>query len=220
MKKLTDTLKRDWFMLLLVAAGFVIGACFYPRLPAIVPIHWDAAGNVNGYGSKFTGAFLLPIINAAMYFLYILLPHIDPKSKNYEKFNGSYRIIMSLAILLLLIVQTALLLIAIGVKINITTIVMVAVSLLFIVIGNIMGRFRFNYFVGIKTPWTLANEEVWRKTHRMSGPIWVIGGIANLIITLLCSKFEVIGLLLIVTVISIIPIVYSYILFRRIGGNS
>jgi uncharacterized membrane protein len=220
MKKLTEDLKKDWYILLLVAAGFALGAYFYPRLPDIVPIHWDSSGNVNGYGSRFTGAFLLPIINLAVYLLLVLVPHIDPRAKNYEKFQGSYQIIKSLVIAILLITQVCTNLIALGIRIDINLIIGIAVSLMLIVIGDVMGRFRHNYFVGVKTPWTLANEDVWRKTHRLAGPLWVIGGIANLVLTVLNREIEAAGLIIIVAAISIIPLVYSYIAFRKAGGGN
>ena len=89
-------------------------------------------------------------------------------------------------------------------------------SLLFILLGNVMGRFKHNYFVGIKTPWTLANEEVWRKTHRMAGPIWVIGGIANILLTVIGVTFNGIGFIIILAVMIVVPIVYSYIIYKKI----
>jgi uncharacterized membrane protein len=219
MKKFNSFVKRDWYILLLVAAGFVLGACFYPRLPARVPIHWDASGNVNGYGSRLAGAFIIPLLNLGVYLLFVVLPHIDPRAKNYDKFNSSYQVIKCLVIATLLGMQAVALLVATGVPININIIAGISVSILLIVIGNVMGRFRHNYFVGIKTPWTLANEEVWRKTHRMAGPIWILGGIANLALVIWGGAAEEIGLISIVAVLVLVPFVYSYLAFQKIGGS-
>ena len=94
-----------------------------------------------------------------------------------------------------------------------------AFGLLFILIGNVMGRFKHNYFVGIRTPWTLANEEVWRKTHRVAAPIWVLGGIINILLAFTETNFKGIWFVAIVAVISIVPIVYSYIVYQQIIKN-
>jgi uncharacterized membrane protein len=216
MKRITDILKQDWYILLMILASFVLGAYFYPRLPARVPIHWDSAGHVNGYGSRFTGAFVTPLTNLGLYIVFLIVPAIDPRSKNYEKFRGSYQIIKCLLVAMLLVMQTCALLTATGVRININIVTGIAVSVLFILFGNVMGRFRHNYFVGIKTPWALANEDVWRKTHRLAGPLWVLGGIANLILTLLGNRFEAVGLIIIIVIIVVIPYAYSYLVFRKI----
>ena len=108
------------------------------------------------------------------------------------------------------------LLIAIGFAVNITVFIQILISLLFILLGNVMGRFKYNYFVGIKTPWTLANEEVWRRTHRMAGPIWVIAGILNILLTITGVDFYGIAFIIIMVAIVIVPIVYSYIIYKKI----
>ncbi|HEX3025838.1 MAG TPA: SdpI family protein [Clostridia bacterium] len=219
MKKFNDILKQDWYVLIIILAGFIIGAVFYPRLPERVPIHWDMSGNVNGYGSKMTAAFLLPLINLGVYLLMLVSPKIDPRAKNYEKFKGSYQIIKCIPIAILMIAQISSLLFAVGFKVNIAMVSQIALSLMFIIIGNVMGRFRHNYFVGIRTPWTLANEEVWRKTHRFSGPVWVLGGLADLVLTLAAVRYQTIGFVIILAVMVIVPVVYSYLVFRRINSR-
>ena len=106
-----------------------------------------------------------------------------------------------------------------GVIVNRPIFIQIMVSLLFILIGNVMGRFKHNYFVGIRTPWTLANEEVWRKTHRVAAPIWVLGGIINILLAFTETNFKGIWFVAIVAVISIVPIVYSYIVYQQIIKN-
>lgn len=219
MKKAGNFLKQDWYLLLIVAAGFLLGVFFYPRLPARVPDHWNSAGQINGYGSRFSGAFFLPFMALGIYLLLCVLPLMDPHAKNYKKFRGSYQMIKCLLATALLIMQTCTLLTAMGVKISINIVSGIVVSVVFILIGNIMGRFRHNYFVGIKTPWTLANDEVWRKTHRFAAPVWVLGGLATLALTLFNDRLMGIGILLAVAVMTILPAVYSYLIFQRIDGE-
>ncbi|HZK55046.1 MAG TPA: SdpI family protein [Desulfosporosinus sp.] len=148
--------------------------------------------------------------------MFLVLPYIDPKRKNYEHFESSYQFVKYLVIIFLLGVEVMTLLIATGIIVNKPISIQVMVSLLFILIGNVMGRFKHNYFVGIKTPWTLANEEVWRKTHRMAAPIWVIGGIVNIILAFTAIKYNQIGFMVIVAIITIVPIAYSYFAYQKI----
>ena len=216
MRKISSILKQDWLIFSLILLGFALGAYFYPSLPDKVPTHWNASGEVNGYGSKLFGAFGLPVISLAMYLMFIVLPYIDPKKKSYADFKSSYQFLKHSLILFFLGIQVMSLLTASGVIVNRPILIQIMVSLLFILIGNVMGRFKHNYFVGIKTPWTLANEEVWRKTHRLAGPLWVFGGIINILLAFMGTKFNGIGFMVIVAVISIVPIAYSYIAYQKI----
>ncbi|WP_298839651.1 SdpI family protein [Clostridium sp.] len=216
MKKISNVLKKDWGILFLIFVGFAIGVHFYPLLPSRIPMHWNSNGQINGYGSKFFGAFGLAFINLGMYLLFIILPYIDPKRKNYEAFQATYQYLKYLLIMFFLAMEVYALLIATGTIINKPDFTQIMVSLLFILLGNVMGRFKFNYFVGIKTPWTLANEEVWKKTHRMAGPIWVIGGILNILLTVIGVTFNGIVFIIILAVMVVVPTVYSYIIYHKI----
>ncbi len=216
MQKISNILKQDWMILILILSGFALGAYFYPSLPDKVPTHWNASGEVNGYGSKLFGAFGLPTISLATYLLYLVLPYIDPKRKNYTDFESTYQFLKYVLILFFLGIELMTLLIASGVIVNKPIFIQIIVSLLFILIGNVMGRFKHNYFIGIKTPWTLANEEVWRKTHRLAAPLWVLGGVMNILLALTGMSFNGVGFIVIIALISIVPIGYSYIAYQQI----
>ena len=218
MKKINNLLKKDRFILALIVFGFALGAYFYPSLPNKVPTHWDLQGNVNGYGNRFMGAFSVPLVNLGVYLLFIVLPYIDPKRKNYDSFQSTYQYLKCLLVIFLLGLQITMLLIAKGIVINQSVFIPILISLLFIAIGNVMGRFKFNYFVGVKTPWTLASDEVWRKTHRMAAPVWVIGGILNILLTIFGITFNGIASLIIILVIVIAPVVYSYVIYQKISN--
>jgi len=216
MNKISDDLKKDWPILILILFGFALGAYFYPSLPDRVPIHWNIKGEIDGYGSKAFGAFAMPGINLAVYIMMLFLPHIDPRKKNYAGFRQTYQFTKYLLVLFLLGIEVLMLLTAMGVNLNVSFIIMLMVSLLFIFLGNVMGRFKHNYFVGIKTPWTLANEEVWRKTHRLAGPLWVLGGILNIVLSLLGGNIQVIGFIVIIVVMVVVPLVYSFLAYRQL----
>jgi uncharacterized membrane protein len=216
MKKISNVLKKDWGLLILIVLGFALGVYFYPSLPSRVPIHWNSKGQIDGYGGKFLGAFGIALVNLGMYLLFLVLPCIDPKRKNYKGFQSTYQYLKYLLIVFFLGLEVTILLIATGVVVNTTIFIQVLVSLLFILLGNVMGRFKHNYFVGIKTPWTLANEEVWRKTHRMAAPIWVIAGIINILLTIIGMGFNGIAFIIIIAAIVVVPTVYSYIIYQQI----
>lgn len=217
MKKICDFFKKEWFPILLIVSGFIISICFYPSLPENMPIHWNIRGEVDGYGSRLFGAFGMPFINLGIYLLYVVLPYIDPKRKNYESFKPTYQLFKYIMVVFFFSFHLIILLNSTGVKIDIMTFIQVSMSLLFMVMGNAMGRVKYNYFIGIRTPWTLANEDVWRKTHRISGPLWVAGGILNLVLFLLGA--EAISFFAIIIVISIIPVIYSYVTYRKIMND-
>ncbi|MBW9172788.1 SdpI family protein [Clostridium estertheticum] len=216
MKKISNVIKKDWGILFLIFVGFALGVYFYPSLPNRIPMNWNSNGQINGYGSKFFGAFGLALINLGVYLLFIVLPYIDPKRKNYEAFQSTYQYLKYLLIIFFLGIEAYSLLIATGTIANTPDFTQIMVSLLFILLGNVMGRFKFNYFVVIKTPWTLADEKVWRKTHRMAGPIWVIGGIVNIVLTVIGVTFNGIAFIIILAVMVVVPIVYSYIIYHKI----
>lgn len=215
MQKISSILKKDWLILILIFLGLVLGVYFYPSLPDKIPVHWDVNGEIDGYGSKIFGAFALPLINLGMYIMFLVLPYIDPKGKNYAKFDSTYQYLKYLLIVFFLGLEVYTLLLATGVIVNKPIYIGIMISLLFILLGNVMGRFKYNYFVGFRIPWTLANEEVWRKTHRLAAPLWVIGGIINLLLNVIGTNLKGIGLIIIMVVILIVPTVYSYFAYQK-----
>ncbi|AFM40061.1 putative integral membrane protein [Desulfosporosinus acidiphilus SJ4] len=217
MKNISSLLKKDWPILILIVLGFVIGIYFYPTLPNRIPIHWNTQGQVNGYGSKLFGTFGIPVIILALYIMFVALPFIDPKRNNYRAFEPTYQFLKYLLVVFFLGMELISLLIASGSVMNKPLLIQVMVSLLFILLGNVMGRFKHNYFVGIRTPWTLANEEVWRKTHRLAAPLWVCGGIVNILLAVLGMTFNGRGLIFVLAVICLVPIGYSYLAYRELG---
>lgn len=214
MKKISNFLKKEVVLILLILLGFIMSIYFYPSLPDKMPIHWNIQGQVDRYGSKLFGAFGMPLISLAIYLMYIVLPHIDPKRKNYENFKSTYQLFKYIIIIFFFCFHIITLVNAIGVKVDILSFIQIAMSLLFIFMGNAMGRVKHNYFIGIRTPWTLANEDVWKKTHRLSAPLWVAGGILNLILFLLDAGGE--SFIAIVVIIAIIPTIYSYIIYKKL----
>lgn len=214
---MNNYLKREWPFLMLLFLSLIAAMIVYPKMPDQVPIHWNVNGEIDDYGSREFGTFFLPVLNIIMYVLFLVLPKIDPKRENYRKFNSSYLLIrysLHLFFILLFGLTAA---VSLGYPVNIGKWVAAGVAVLFIVMGNIMGRVRHNYFVGFKFPWTLANEEVWKRTHQFGAKAMVSGGIASLI-GLIFTNGSMSFIILMAGIISpmILTTGYSYLIYKRI----
>jgi uncharacterized membrane protein len=210
-----DMLKREWPIWTLLIGTLIAAIVIYPHLPDQVPIHWNIKGEVDNYGSRAFGAFMLPLTNIGLYLLMLFLPLIDPRRDNYARFAGAYRLMRGGMVLFFCVLYAASIMSVMGIAINIGMLVKAAVAVLFIIIGKFMGQMRPNYFVGIKIPWTLANEKVWEKTHRMGGRLWVGCGFLELALApvdTVWGAYLYFGLIL---VMATVPILYSYFAFRK-----
>ncbi|MEA4925891.1 MAG: SdpI family protein [Syntrophomonadaceae bacterium] len=209
-------MQKEWPLLLLMAGLLLTAVLVYPHLPDQVPSHWNMQGEVDDYQGRFFGAFFAPLLTVGLYLLLLFLPLIDPKRDNYLKFKGAYTFLRWGLVVFMAVVYGLTILAALGYAINIGLAVKAMVSFLLIVIGNFMGQFRHNYFVGIKTPWTLANEEVWQRTHRLGGKLWVIGGLFCLAVSPFDAGWAAVIFFGAIMVMTIVPILYSYLLFAKL----
>lgn len=211
-----SSLKRDWIIILIILLCIVAGFVVFPHLPERVPSHWNIRGEVDGYSGRWFGAFGIPAMTAGIYVLMVLLPLVDPKRKNYAKFSGVYSIFKLAFVLFMGGLYLVTIAAALGYNVDVGLLIPLFLSLLFIVMGNTMGRIKHNYFVGIKTPWTLADEDVWKKTHRLGGRLYVASGVVTMA-ALLISR-SVVFWVFIITIIgaNVIAAVYSYLLYKRV----
>ncbi|MDI6601433.1 MAG: DUF1648 domain-containing protein [Thermoanaerobacteraceae bacterium] len=209
------TKKNNWILLGLVAICFILTIVLYPNLPDKIPTHWNFQGEIDSYSSKLQGGFMIPIMLLVFYPMFIYLPHIDPHKENYKKFEGAYETIIVAIFAFMTSLHVIILLAAMGYNVNITVFMSIGLSLLFIILGNVLTKIKPNFFVGIKNPWTISDDEVWRKTHRLGGWLFVIVGVLGFPIILVDSRFaalfEVAGILL----VSLITAIYSYILYKN-----
>ncbi|MFA7108432.1 MAG: SdpI family protein [Sphaerochaetaceae bacterium] len=188
----------------------------YSKLPAIVPIHWNYNGEVDNYGPKST-FWIIYLVIIGTNLLMVVISKIDPKKDNYKQFRRSFDIFRLILTLFLIIILAITISVSLGnEKIDIKTVIPALVGILFAIIGNYMPKFKHNYTMGIKTPWTLASENVWYKTHRMAAPVWVIGGVLLALIPFVFyGELTVIFFIIIVTAIVLIPTIYSYVIFNK-----
>ncbi len=215
MKKIDLNIKKELPIILIIIMMFAASIYFYPQLPDKIPTHWNFKGEIDGYSGKLTGAFLIPVMNIIMYGLFIFMPVLDPKKENYKLFESTYIYFRYLFHIFFLGMHGLIIAAALGYNVDTGRLVTLAVSLLLMLMGNVMGRLKHNYFVGIRTPWTLANEEVWRKTHRLGAILWTAGGLAGVIMSLLRLSMGW-AFIAIIAVMTFIPMVYSYLIFSKL----
>jgi uncharacterized membrane protein len=199
----------------LVAGMYLVGFLLLPQLPDIVPTHWNATGVADGFSSKNVAVILTPSIALGLLILFAFLPKIDPKKEKYELFAKSWEILQVVMVLFFAYIHGVSLYAALNPDISMNSWVLSGMGVLFIILGNYMGKIKQNFFIGIKTPWTLSNEEVWNKTHRLGGWCFVIAGF----MFLLEALFHVASTPIFIAAISIsaiLPILYSYILYKKL----
>lgn len=180
--------KLFWGLLIFCAVNFAAHLCFYGSLPDVVPTHWGADGQINGWGPKST-VLIMAALPALMLILMAALPRIDPKHQNYEKFKGVWNASLTALTIFMSAMSWFSELSVFGLIPEGSSLVGILVcggcGVLFIFLGNYMPRIKQNYMFGCKTPWALNNEHNWNRTQRMGGIVFVIMGAALIVISLL-----------------------------------
>ena len=195
-------------------ASLALAVYVYPLLPETVASHWNAAGEVNGYMSAFWGAFIMPIVAGVILIIFMIIPRVDPHKENIEKFQPVFGRFIVLMMLFLLYLYGLTLWWNFGGRPNMSQFLAPAFAVLFYYVGVLVGAAKMNYTIGIRTPWTLHNEVVWQKTHRLGGKLFRASGV----IALFGFFFPALAVwLMLIPVLgtSIFTVVYSYLEFRR-----
>lgn len=200
--------------LILSAALLMAGLLLEPRFPEQMAVHWGADGNVNGYGSHFIGIWLLPLMVAGLTLLLMGLPYIDPKRKNIEQFRPFYNLFIFLFAIYMLYIHVLTLVWNLGYTFNFNTFIIPSFGFFTILIGQLLRHARQNYFIGIRTPWTLQDERVWNETHRQAGIVFMVSGVITLA-GLLLPELAIWLLMIPLFVAAIYSIVLSYFLYRK-----
>ena len=193
---------------------FTLTIAIYPAAPDLVASHWNAAGEVNGYMSKFWGLFLIPIIMTGFVALLAFLPRIDPHKKNYEKFRDYYDGFILLFALFLLAIQIQIILWSIGYQISPNLTFPLLIGVLFIYIGFLLGHAEQNWFVGIRTPWTLSSKTVWKKTHEIGGKLFILAGVISCL-GIFAGVYALWFVLVPALAVAVITVAYSYYEFQK-----
>jgi uncharacterized membrane protein len=193
-------------VLVAIAASIIV----YGNLPASMPTHWNADGDVNGWSSRAFGAFIVPVMLVFIWALMRFVPRIDPRGANYAKFGGAFEGMIIAVMLFLLGLHIVVLRAALGYPVAMERVVPFGVGALFVVFGTLLPQAQPNWFVGIRTPWTLSSDVVWQKTHRFGGKVFIVSGVLILLVSLLSPAFATpVMMTLILATIGIV-LVYSY----------
>lgn len=206
--------------LLLVAGAIIASAVAYPNLPEQVPTHWNAAGEIDGYSGRLTAALIGPLTAAGTLLLMWLIPVISPKGFRTEGFQDVINVFQVVLVAFMVGIGGLILAAGYGRELSIERIVPIAVGVLFIVIGNYLGKVRKNFFIGIRTPWTLASDEVWARTHRIAGYLFVAAGALMALVPMLGpgSRAATYGIVAVSLVAGLVPVAYSFVAYKRIEG--
>ncbi len=211
-------IKKELLIIAIVLLPFIYLAFLWNTLPEKVPVHWNIQGEIDRWGSK-AELLLIPILLPLLiYIIMLVVPLIDPK-KRIAQMGGKYYqlkfvlvLFMSgLAILLLYLVKNQ--------SLMSPQILFIFIGLLYAVLGNYLQSVKPNYFIGIRTPWTLESETVWKKTHKLGGKLFLAGGIGIVVLCIIISNHAelVFGIFITITaIISLIPVLYSYFSYKKL----
>jgi len=200
--------------LLLIVLMFAIGFYFYPKMPEKMATHWNAKGVVDGYSSRAVGLFMMPIITLILYTFFQLIPKIDPLGRNikkFEKYWNAFKVIFLLFMAYMYIVTLAA---NLGYAFNMNYIIMPAIAVLFYFCGILVENAKRNWFIGIRTPWTLSSDKVWKKTHKLGAKIFKL--YAVVILFGLFFEHYLIWIILTILPLSLYLLIYSYLEWRKI----
>lgn len=207
--------RSEFLPLFLIVVMFVLAAIAWPNAPDSIPIHWGVTGEPDNYAGKFPGLLGTPLTALGVYVLLLVLPRLDPRHENYRQFWGRYLFIRTVIVLMLAVINMISFLWIVGVDINMSIAVFMVVGFLFILIGNYMGKLRPTWFMGIRSPWTLSSVESWNRTHRLGGRLFVVFGLAMVVVAPFQEKWAFYALWITGAVFLVFLYVYSYRVWKK-----
>lgn len=200
--------------LIIFIISLAISILFYFKLPNLVASHWGINGQVDGYSSKLFITLLFPSLQLILSVLFFIIPKIDPKKANIEKFKGTFNIFIYAILTFFLVIQAQVLFWNIGYKFNMNVLMPILFGFLLFIIGFLTLEAKQNYTIGIKTPWTLASTKVWDKTHWLGGRMFIASGVLTALSALI-PNYSYIVLLITIIFTTVFLFVYSYWEYKR-----
>lgn len=210
-------LKTTWLISVVVVLIMVgLSAWAWVQLPAdaSIPVHWNAAGQVDRYGGKVEGLLLLPAVVIGVLVIFNVIRYIDPLRVNIERSGQAYRAVLLGVLFFMALLHVGAVLSAVGYPINIGLLAAPGIGLMFIVMGNYMGKIRRNYMFGVRTPWTLTSELAWNKTHRLTGKLFVASGLLVIMASLWSSVWAFYVMMASILGTVLFAMIYSYLIWK------
>jgi uncharacterized membrane protein len=206
-------------IVILILIGVIAGALLYNRLPDPVASHWNERGVVDGYMARFWGVWMMPLVATGMFLLFLLIPLIDPLKANIAAFREYFNTFIVLFVAFLLYIHGLTLAWNLGYRFDMGGAMLPALGLFFIYAGVLIGKAKRNWFIGIRTPWTLSSNTVWAETHRIGAKLFMASGILALIGAFF-GPYAVWFIMVPLIGSSLFLLVYSYVLYQRENKNT
>jgi uncharacterized membrane protein len=198
----------------LVFISFILSIYFYQQVPEQMATHWNSQGEVDGYMSKLWGLFFMPLVITGLVIMFLIIPKIDPKKENIAKFRKYYDGFIVILVLFMVAVHLQTLLWNTGIRISPNSVLPLGIGLLFYYMGILTENAERNWFIGIRTPWTLSSERVWKRTNRLGGKLFRIAGIAA-VFGAFFPEFAIYFILVPVIAVAGFSIIYSYMEYQK-----
>ena len=204
------------FVLLMITIAMIAGVLLWNQLPEQMASHWNTNDEVDGYMSKFWGVFLMPLITLGMFGLFIALPNMDPLKANIASFRGAFNLFIVLITLFLLYIHGLTLAWSLGYQsFKMSTMMLPFMGILFIFIGYLLKQAKRNFFIGIRTPWTLSSDTVWDKTHQLGSVLFMVSGALAFFGSFFGGTVAFWLLFVPLMGSTLVLMIYSYILYRN-----
>jgi uncharacterized membrane protein len=204
------------FPAVLIIISFFIAIYFYPVFPDQVATHWGIDNQANGYSSKAFGLFFMPVLSVFLFFLFISLPKINPYKKNFDQFKNYFQNFINIVFAFLFYVYLLTIIWNLDFHFNMIQILSPGLAVLFYYAGVLTSHAKRNWFVGIRTPWTMSNELVWNKTHQIGGKLFKLTGLISLL-SLIFPNLAIFFILIPVIFVTVFIFVYSYLEYKKIN---
>ncbi|MFZ2152446.1 MAG: SdpI family protein [Microgenomates group bacterium] len=205
---------KKFIPLIIILIGFIVAFLSSPYLPSQLASHWDARGLVNGYSSKLFGLYFIPVLSLCFYFLFLFLPSIDPYKNNFKQFVPHYNNFVTVILGFFFYIHSLTIFWNLGYQFNMIQLLSPAFFGLFYFTATLIRVAKRNWFVGIRTPWTMSSDRVWRETHSLGGQLFKYVAFTCLV-GLFYPDLAIFFLIIPVLGITLFLFIYSYVLYLR-----
>jgi uncharacterized membrane protein len=211
--------KKEMPILTIIALPIFYLMYIWKSLPDKVPTHFNSSGEIDAWGDKSFLILMVLLLPVFTYVLMLVIPKIDP-NKRLEIMGGKYNQLKFILVSFMSILVLFIIYISKNQTLSSPSIILVLIGILFFALGNYFKVIQQNYFIGIKTPWTLHNKEVWKLTHILAGKLWTVGGILIVVFSLILPEdYNKYAFIALTAIITIVPIVYSYVKFKELKSE-
>jgi uncharacterized membrane protein len=200
---------------IMIIASTLVGIALWSQLPDPMASHWDVNDQVNGYMSKFWGVFLMPLMTVGLFLLFLAIPNIDPLKANIAQFRETFNLFIVLFVGFMIYIYFLTLLWNLGYTgFNMSNAMLPALGILYFFIGYMLRKAKRNFFIGIRTPWTLSSDQVWDETHRVGSVLFMIAGALAFLGAFVGGTAAIWFVIVPILVSVLVTLIYSYVLYQ------